>query len=349
MSYSSRFFLYAPFAALLALAAIVMGLWWKEAGALGSRLDALNGHAIAPGVRMSFAKKVIAGFPFRVDVLFDGLAIKADGVHGPIRWQTEHFAWHRLAYDSGTHVFESGGKQTLSWTRTDGTQAQATLRSGALRASAVLDRGGLARFDLDAISLLSNNFSAGRAQFHLRRDPVQDAIDIVIDGQNLHFSGDAKAGLPQGFSRMRIEGRLLPGAPLGPLLAAKAPWREVVDRWHAAHADFRVDQAAFLRPHCQTTGSGDVGFDALRRPAGAIAFALQDCDRLAEESLAVRSGQHRALLALLADLSAQESHDNNDTFPVMLVFRDGLAWLGPGRKSAASSGFAPLALLAPEY
>ena len=98
MSYSHRFFLYGPFAMLVALAAGVMIYWGIAASALSQKLDALNGHEIAPGVRMSFAAKRIAGFPFRLDAIFNGFTLQFPGAHGPVTWRADKFATHNLTY-----------------------------------------------------------------------------------------------------------------------------------------------------------------------------------------------------------------------------------------------------------
>ena len=52
MRYSNRFFLYAPLALLLILAAVVVSHWWKVAGALDTRLKAMKGHDAVPGVTL---------------------------------------------------------------------------------------------------------------------------------------------------------------------------------------------------------------------------------------------------------------------------------------------------------
>ena len=52
MNYSSRFFLYAPFVLLLALATAAGVTWWMAASKVADALQATNGHEIAPGVKV---------------------------------------------------------------------------------------------------------------------------------------------------------------------------------------------------------------------------------------------------------------------------------------------------------
>src|SRR5438477_8495025 len=114
MNLTNRFFIYAPFALFLAL---VLGLtirWSLEANSLSSRLDKLNGRTIMPGVTLHFERKRIAGFPFRLDVIFKNIEIDVDTPHGPSSWRADDFALHRLTYGEDKTLFEAAGRQSLS-------------------------------------------------------------------------------------------------------------------------------------------------------------------------------------------------------------------------------------------
>src|SRR5215472_12801685 len=87
MNYSSRFFLYAPLALFLLLAAGASAVWWREASALSARLDALNGHEAMPGVTLRFASKTVGGFPFNIDVVFKDFRVEIRTPHGPSIWR----------------------------------------------------------------------------------------------------------------------------------------------------------------------------------------------------------------------------------------------------------------------
>ncbi len=347
MNFSHRFFLYGPFAMLVTLAAGVMIYWWIAATALSAKLDALNGHEIAPGVHMSFAAKRIAGFPFRLDAIFDGFALQVPGAHGPIAWHASGLAAHRLTYASDVTVFEAAGLQDISWTSASGAQRKFTFTPGALRASAVVKDGALERFDLDVISLGAQRFAAGRAQFHLRRDPVIDALDLVLDLQALHIAGDAADGFPEGLSHARVEGRLAPAGPFTPLLDGKEDWRQAFDHWRSGNGFFKVDQAAAFWRKCEATSSGNVQLDGAHRFAGALSFSIGSCNDLTKQAAGVTavSRTHRAILTVLAALAAVEPPDQGGALPVTIVFRDGVIFAGPGKSEAANSFFEPVGLL----
>lgn len=352
MRYSSRFFLYGPFVMFVALAAGVMIYWWVAATALSDRLDALNGRMIAPGIRMSFAGKRIAGFPFRLDAIFNDFALRIAGTRGPIDWHTEHFATHTLTYQTSLTILEAAGKQQLSWMDDEGRRRTFDFMPGALRGSAIVEGGRLAQFDLDTIGLASQRFMAGRAQFHLRRDPAaQDTLDLVFDLQTAHFAGDAAQGFANGLQRVRVEGRLSPARPFAPLLAGQGDWRPAIEQWRNAPGLFKIDEAEFAWGRCQATSAGNVTLDAAHRPSGSIAFGLTGCDSLAKQAVGVRSspGPHRPILTALAELAAREPADRSGALPVTLVFKDGLIYVGPGKTTAGDGFFEPVGFLHPLY
>ena len=145
MKYSSRFFLYAPLALFLGLAAWAMGYWWVVAGALDKKLTALNGHEAFPGVTMSYASKTISGFPFNIDIVFTNLKFSGAGAHGPLSWSTENFALHRLTYGRAQDIYEAAGNQVLEWTDKGGKAHVFQFLPGSLHASAIADARGLAQ------------------------------------------------------------------------------------------------------------------------------------------------------------------------------------------------------------
>jgi hypothetical protein len=203
MKYSSRFFLYAPLMVFLCLAAWAMGYWWVVAGALDKKLTAMNGHDAIPGITMSYDSKTISGFPFNIDIVFTGLKFSGAGAHGPATWTTEHFAIHRLSYGPAKDIYEAAGNQSVSWTDAGGKTHSFHFLPGSLRASSFTDARGLGRFDLDMIAMDGKDtdgapFTAGRLQFHLRRDPKSPVLDLVVSansvkGQNIQIKNLSSA------------------------------------------------------------------------------------------------------------------------------------------------------------
>jgi hypothetical protein len=166
-----------------------MGHWWQAANALDAKLKALKGHEAVPGVTLDWAKATVSGFPFRLDVTFDGFAAHGQGPHGPFAWRSAHFALHALTYGAEKTVFEAAGDQHLSWADPAGAAHSADFLPGSLRASAVRDAGALVRFDVDIVELDGKGFSIGRAQFHMRRDPDGKSLDLMAEADLAKASG----------------------------------------------------------------------------------------------------------------------------------------------------------------
>lgn len=232
MSYSSRFWLYAPTGLFLALAAGAMIHWWLVAGAFDKKLDALNGHEAVPGITLSYSAKTISGFPFNLDVVFQDFRVSGQGAHGPFSWSSEHFALHALTYGRTQYIYEAAGRQSLRWTDSKGILHRLDFLPGSLRASAIGDGKGLSRFDLDLIGAEGKNekneaVTIGRAQFHLRRDPKADALDLMVslDGaQTPSFSTQSLRAFTT------LDRRDL----LAPLLAGTRSWPATDAAWKNA-------------------------------------------------------------------------------------------------------------------
>jgi hypothetical protein len=270
MRYSSRLFLYGPVVLLLLIAAAVM-VWWKvSATSFDARLSADNGCEIMPGVRMRYASKSMGGFPFRIDSVFDGFSLEVQTRTGPLVWRAEHFAMHTLTYGPNREVFEAAGTQTLSWTNSDGAHHMFTFVPGSLRASANMLGHHLARFDLDAVAINSRELSAARMQFHMRRDPGRDALDFVVNGDNLRLTSEGRSQLTQQVS---IAGALAPAIPLAGLTGGKMDWRNAAESWRLDGGRIAIEKIEALQGRITASGTGVLSLDSSHRLQGRAALS----------------------------------------------------------------------------
>lgn len=295
MNYSSRFFLYTPFALLLLLAAGASVQWWRAAGALESRLDALRTQEAMPGVTIRYASRSISGFPFRLDVVFADFRVAlATGQS----WRAERFAMHALTYGRDDTIFEAAGHQSLNGL---------VFETGSLHASALRDAGGLAQFDLDLVEFGSRAFTADRIQFHIRR--AKDHWDVAASAGGLR--------LPSG---ERIASAMLQGAASEPLAfdglrAGRVDWTSALGAWRGdLHLEpVMIDNAL---------GRGAVGIDAQGRPAGLLDFKIAGMAQWLREN-------HRGRIAdALRDRAAQAGANEAGKMGVILGARDGIVYLG---------------------
>jgi hypothetical protein len=180
MSYSSRFWLYAPISVFLLIAAATALHWWTVAGAFEKKLAAAKGHQAIPGVTLDWSSVAIAGFPFRVDANFVNFSVKGAGAHGPFTWESEKFALHALTYGRIQDIYEAAGRQQVRWTDGEGGSHAASFLPGSMRGSSIADAQGLRRFDLDIVGVAAKDFAIGRFQFHMRRDPDGADLDLML-------------------------------------------------------------------------------------------------------------------------------------------------------------------------
>jgi hypothetical protein len=233
MKYSSRFFLYAPLALFLALAAWVMIYWWIVAGALDKKLTALNGHEALPGVTVSWRAKTITGFPFNLDIAFTGLKVAGQAAHGPFGWTSEKLVLHRLTYGRDQDIYEAAGRQTFAWTDGAGANHSADFLPGTLRASSITDARGLARFDIDIVAAAGKDFSAADLQLHLRRHPGGKDLDLMARADALALK-TANPLLGAHVARLRLYETVSAADPFAGVLKGDAGWPDAAKAWRGA-------------------------------------------------------------------------------------------------------------------
>jgi hypothetical protein len=329
MNYSHRMFLYGP-VGLLAIAAIaVVAYWWSATDAVSQRLDAMNGHEVAPGVHFSFAKKSMAGFPFRVDGELDGLRISIDTSHGPAVWTVQKFAFHSLTYGRPQFVFEVAGNQHIEWRRDNGQRHTYDFLPGSLRASATMSGGRLARFDLDALNVDSPDISAAEVQLHMRDNPKIDGLDLFVIANNVHFAPDEQPAFGPDMKHFAVNAMISPGSSFAGLLSGHGDWRAGANDWHARHGGVLVKAVEVNWGPLDATGKGALAVDDLHRPVGEIRFVIDDEQKLAQK-LSPTSGAQRGeglAQSVFAQLSTAHG-DPSKPLNVSLGFKDGVAYVG---------------------
>ena len=250
MKYSSRFFLYAPLS-VFGIFLIAVGVhWWLAASHLSSRLDAVNGREIMPGVTLSFAAHRTTGFPFSLDTEFKDVTLTLAGPRGKTTWRTAEFAMHALTYGRDETIFEAAGPQKLSFTR-EGKERALPFAVGALRASANLKKDALARFDLDLVGFGSKAFTAQRLQFHLRRNGG-DKLEVFAAADDVRTPTGSCPRLGDGMTKLRFTGAFTQAGEFSSLLAGDQNLAATMTGWRAAggffkSSDLKITKAAGLQ------------------------------------------------------------------------------------------------------
>lgn len=277
MRYSSRFFLYAPLAGLLLLAAIAMVHWWIVASAWAKRLDAVNGHEIMPGVRVTFTQKRIAGFPFRTDTILKNLRVEVAEVDGPVVWTSGNFAMHELTYGRVQAIFEAAGRQTLSWTDAHGTAHRFAFLPGTFRASSILADGRLIRFDSQIVDLDGAQFRASDMQLHLRATNSGMDVYFTLNNASIHDGYAADLGSP--VVKLVASGSLDHVGQLQLMLRGDQSPETALEDWRAAGGVLRVKDLAITRGKATTHFSGRLALDSHYDLIGVLAGAAPNSTR----------------------------------------------------------------------
>jgi hypothetical protein len=300
--YSHRLFLYAPYLLLLVLAVAAGLRWWSVADALERRLNQANrGREIAPGVTLHFTSENIGGFPFNIDAIFENVTITVNGPRGPIVWHTEHFAMHALTYGREQEIFEAAGRQRLSWTDTEGSTRHFDFIPGSLRASAIAADGHLARFDLDIAAPGSQNFSAARAQLHVRAPSDRNVMDVYVSADVLRLSPALESVLGTDVQDFAVRGKFTQAAKFLPLLAANESWLPAVDSWRRSAGAFELEALEITSGRLQVHAVGKLTLDTSHRMQGSM--NLNVADAIAAQNH-VRNRFRATLAQLTKDVSS---------------------------------------------
>jgi len=266
MKYSSRFWLYAPLAMFLGLAAWAMIHWWSVAGALDNKLKAMNGRQAIPGVTISWTSQTITGFPFSLDVMFSNLLVNAEAPRGPLIWHSDRVALHALTFGRTQDIFEAAGPQTLAWTDADNRRHQLSFLPASLRASTIADDKGLTRFDLDMLGAGGKDtdgaaFTIARAQLHTRRDPRTDALDLMLSALDVK---DPATPFGDHIQKMEIYIRVTHGSAFARLLSGQEGWMDAIMAWKHRGGEIVTDRVDIQSSTLTTKSAGPELQPALR-------------------------------------------------------------------------------------
>ncbi len=279
MKYSSRFFLYAPLALFLILAAGAGILWWSAASALSARLDALNGHEAMPGVTLRFAAKSIGGFPFNLDAVFQDFRVEIATPHGPSSWRAEKFALHALTYGREQMIFEAAGAQMLRWNDLQHRPHAMPFEVGELHASAIEGERGVSRIDLDLIGFGSPALTAGRVQLHARVTPNGAAIEIAAAADAVHLSPRLSSRFGDDIREVRLNAAAAPSRALDGLRAGRTDWVSALETWRQADGHVQVSDLEISWEHLSVMGKGALGLDAAHAVEGLLDFKVAGMER----------------------------------------------------------------------
>jgi hypothetical protein len=326
MNYSSRFFLYAPIAALLLLGAVFGVYWWHVADALGKRLDAMQTREAMPGVTVRYAARTISGFPFNLDVVFTDFRVSIETGHGPFVWRAENFALHALTYGADKTLFEAAGKQSFTWKDTERQQHVLPFEAGSLHASAIRNAGGLSRFDLDLVGFGSPALTAARVQFHIRHAADGKNLDVFANGDEVRLSPRLRGAFGDELKLVALQGSVSQAPAFDALRAGKSDWRTAVEAWrnmpgrlHMAPLEFNWVNGPDM------IGKGAMSLDDGHRAEGIVDFKITGIPGwLARNPQMAPDG----FAAALRDRASKAGSNEGSRMGAMFGIQDSVIYLG---------------------
>ena len=330
MTYSSRFFLYAPLALFLALAVGAGANWWIAANALSKKLDSLNGRPAMPGVILSFSAKRISGFPFNLDVVFRDFRIEVETSHGPSAWSSPDFALHALAYGREQMIFEAAGTQRLSWTDSAGRYNTMPFEVGAWHASSIADAQGLTRVDMDLIGFGSPALTAKRIGLHARLNPKADAVDVAGEVDSLTPVAQPASLFGRTILQARLSASAVPSQSFAAIRSGGASWEEALEGFRRSGGRLHIDALDIAWEHFSASGSGTLSLGAHRGVQGFLDFQVSGIATLLEaaERRHVSGGVNQGISAALLDHLKRAGSSQSGRPRAVVGFHDGVVSLG---------------------
>lgn len=330
MTYSSRFFLYAPLILFLVLAAAVSANWWMVANALSAKLDLLNGRPAMPGVTLTFSSKQIGGFPFNLDVVFHDFRVEVQTTHGPSSWSTQDFALHALAYGRDQMIFEAAGKQHLNWTDLAGGHHTMPFEVGEWHASSIASERGLTRFDMDLIGFGSPALIAARIGLHARVDPKTDAIDVAGEVVSLRPMGQPGSLFGPTIERARVSATAKPSQSFAAIRAAEESWENALEGWRRNGGTLRIDVLELAWGRLSAMGTGALSLGPAHSVQGSIDLKVSGIATLLDAGARrhVGGGPHQGIAAALLDRAAKAGNNPSGLLGAVVGFHDGVVSVG---------------------
>jgi len=339
LPYSHRIFMYGPIALLVILAAGYSLYWRASAQELAAELDAANGHEIVPGIEFAFAEKSIGGYPFRLDAVLSGVTFAHKGVEGETAWRAENIALHTLSYGSSHYLLETAGLQSFAWPDDQGRPRVFYVTPGTARASVVLRRNKLARFDLDVVkpilqdaapdAIPGRNATVSRAQLHLRQRQDK-TLDVAVKLEGTRIGPGFSPALGRDLLLLSVRGVLRRSEKLKSLLAGEESPAAACEAWRLAGGSFDVTALSMKWDGVTLDGTGTFALDTAHRLMGALngfagsAKSLADAAERTRQTPTAELGPAHAAVSAIGETAA----DAQGRVPLNIELERGVMTVG---------------------
>jgi hypothetical protein len=324
-----RFWLYAPYALVLAVVLGWAGFWFMVKGRVAAGIDQWVAKEADAGRDWVCQRRSIAGFPFRIEVKCETLTLARRNdpsapalALGPVLAVAQVYEPRHIIGESAgplTATWADGRKGEMSW-----ASARMSLRSSANgfeRAALVMEKPVFASSGLEMEPV-----RAGRTELHLRPAPAraaEQAFELSLEVKAL-----AAAGLDQlSGTREPADVRLSAIAThTGAFLGGITP--STLETWRAAGGAIEFSRFGIVKSQAVLEGAGWLGLDDYRRLRGRIDASQSGIDQIG----GMRLGGLLDAGALFSGRPAVTTEGGRSLKPLPPIeARDGRVFIGPLR------------------
>jgi len=303
---------------VIGLAALWSGYWFVAARGLEAGVSAWLEAQRAVGWRMETSAMNVRGFPNRLDLVADSVAVQSPD--GTVGWSAPFLQVMALSYRPNHLVAVWPQEQVVTT-----LAGPVTVKSQDMRASAVLQPGTGLPLDRAAmvieaprLEMAAGTLAAMTARLAVREAPPKaDTYEIGLEATELVLSGLLPEGWPTAAERIWLDADLTLDAPLDRFALERAPQVTAVD--------LRAFDAVFGGTHLNARGTVTLRPDG--RPEGDVtlrATGWRGLLRMAEAAGALSEEDAQRAEVALALLAGGE-----DKIEAPLEFRGGRMFLGP--------------------
>ncbi|HEX5377886.1 MAG TPA: DUF2125 domain-containing protein [Phenylobacterium sp.] len=321
-----RFWLYAPFVLLLLAATGWTAGWWYLSREAVKQMDAAAERYRAAGYEIAWGKRVVGGYPFRLDVTLTDAQVR-----DPSGWAlaSPRLEAEAFVHSLGHWVFAT--PEGLTFVRPLGGPVE--VKAKTLHASLHdLDKRPPS-FSFEGVKLSftpgpgAEPFALGAAEhveLHLRPGPDdQGAVLLKLDGGQAQLSG--------------LLARMAGGKPVSlvwdSLLTKMSgfsgdTWSDAARAWAQNGGTIQVRQAGLTAGDALIGArAGTLGVDADGRLTGALDVTLHQAPQALNAMAAQGTIPPETAMAAAAVAAARQ--DSNDAAHLSLTFQAGRTTLGP--------------------
>ncbi len=329
---------------LLALAAWT-AWWFYLAGQVKERTLAWVAEQRASGTEISYQDFTVSGYPYRIEVDLDKLALAVPQAPEAPEVAIPHLKVLGLPWNPRLVLADVVGPVTLAWTDPDSRRQTALYDAKSTTISIGLEAGRLARLSASAqyprlsAATLGGLLSAKLFEIHARDlggatalPPAEGgsptaplAGQVAVDGDTIALPGTLESPMGAQIASLGLTLGLT-----GPLTAAADP-RAILAAWRDAGGTLEIERGDLRWGSLDLSLTGTLALDKAFRPQGALSGRVGGLDPVLAAAVSqgrLAADQAESIRSALGALSFL-TRDEAGRVPFGITLQDGRVLVGP--------------------